>query len=288
MQTSSGVSRTVSLRSADGVVLEATHTPARGPAKVVIVLVPGFSGWSQKPGVARAAAVFAENADVLQVDLRGHGRSQGLTTLADREVLDVDAAVAHARSLGLRYVVTVGFSMGGAAVIRHAALVGEQIHGHRVNNPVDAVVSVSTGDAWYIRDTRPMRRLHWLVLTRFGRLVARRAFHLRIDPKGWTEEPLSPLAAAARLRLPLLVVHGDQDSYLKEKHAYALSEAAGGPTQLWMEHGFGHAEEAADPTLLRRIGAAVPRLAEMSAGLPAEVAADLPVDPTAETVSGND
>jgi pimeloyl-ACP methyl ester carboxylesterase len=274
MQTSSGVTRLVSLRAADGVRLAATLTPSRGTSDVVIVLVPGFSGWSQKPGVARAAAVFAENADVLQVDLRGHGQSEGLTTLADREVLDVDVAVEYARTLGRREVVTVGFSMGGAAVIRHAALVGEEIHGHRVEHQVDAVVSVSTGDAWYIRDTRPMRRLHWLVLTRFGRLVARRAFHVRIDPLGWseaTQEPLSPLDAAARLRLPLLVVHGDADSYLKEKHAYALSEAAGGPVELWMEHGFGHAEEAADPTLLRRIGAAASELAERSVtGLPTD------------------
>ena len=94
---------------------------------------------------------------------------------------------------------TVGFSMGGAAVIRHAALVGEQVHGHPVNHPVDAVVSVSTGSAWYIRDTRPMRRLHFLVLTRLGRLIAREVFHVRIDPKGWTRSRSSPLDAAARL-----------------------------------------------------------------------------------------
>ena len=264
MQTSSGVTRLISLRTADGIRLSATLTPARCGAKLAIVLVPGFSGWSKKPGVARAAAVFAEHADVLQVDLRGHGESDGRTTLADREVFDVDAAVEYARSLGLPHVVTVGFSMGGAAVIRQAALVGEEVHGHVLSHPVDAVVSVSTGDAWYIRDTRPMRRLHWLVLTRIGRLVARKAFHVRIDPNGWTEEPLSPLDAAARLHLPLLVVHGDQDSYLKEKHAYALAEAAAGPVELWMEHGFGHAEEAADPVLLRRIAAALPGLAEMS------------------------
>ncbi len=260
MRTSSSVPPTVSLQAADGVPLAVMHTPARQPSGIAVVLVPGFSGWSQKPGVARAAAILAENADVIQVDLRGHGQSGGRTTLADKEVLDVDAAVAYAWSLGLQEVVTVGFSMGGAAVIRHAALTGEKSHGHTLTHPVKAVVSVSTGSAWYIRDTRPMRRLHWLVLTMPGRLVARRAFRVRIDPNGWSEEPMSPLEAAARLRVPLLVVHGDHDSYLKETHAYALSEAAGGPVELWMEHGFGHAEEAADPLLLRRIGAALPRL----------------------------
>jgi pimeloyl-ACP methyl ester carboxylesterase len=262
MGTQSSVTSSVSLRTADGVRLAATYTPARGTAHVAIVLVPGFSGWSGKPGVARASAVLAEHADVLQVDLRGHGRSGGRSTLADREVFEVDAAVAYMRSLGHEHVVSVGFSMGGAAAIRHAALVGEQVHGLALTNPVDAVVCVSTGSAWYIRDTKPMKRLHFLVLTRLGRVIARDVFRVRIDPKGWSEEPLSPLDAAARLTVPLLVVHGDRDSYLKERHAIALSQAAAGPVELWMESGFGHAEEAADPHLLRRIGATLPRLVE--------------------------
>jgi pimeloyl-ACP methyl ester carboxylesterase len=235
------------------------------------VLIPGFSGWSAKPGVARASAVLAEHADVLQVDLRGHGRSGGRSTLADREVFEVDAGVAYLRSLGHERVVTVGFSMGGAAVIRHAALVGEQVHGHALSHPVDAVVGVSTGSAWYIRDTKPMKRLHLLVLTRLGRVIAREVFRVRIDPKGWGADPLSPLDAAARLTVPLLVVHGDRDSYLKERHAVALSQAAAGPVELWMESGFGHAEEAADPKLLRRIGTSLPRLIELGCSGPVAV-----------------
>jgi pimeloyl-ACP methyl ester carboxylesterase len=264
MRTSSGVTRSVSLETADGVNLAAVHIPSRRPSEIVIVLIPGFSGWSQKPGVARASAVLAEFGDVLQVDLRGHGRSAGLTTLADREVLDVDAAVAYARGLGFPQVVTVGFSMGGAAVLRHAGLVGELVHGHRLEHPSDALVCVSTGSVWYQRDTRSMRRLHWLVLTRLGRMVSRRAFHVRIDPAGWGFEPLSPLAAAARLKVPILLVQGDQDSYVRAEHGYALSEAAAGPVEFWMEQGFGHAEEAAEPALLRRIGASLPGLLRMT------------------------
>jgi pimeloyl-ACP methyl ester carboxylesterase len=274
MRTQSRVTPGVSLTTADGVRLAATHTPARRASGLAIVLVPGFSGWSGKPGVARVTAVLAESADVLQVDLRGHGRSEGRSTLADREVFDVDAAVGYLRSAGHKRIVTVGFSMGGAAVIRHAALVGAQVHGQWLEHQVDAVVCVSTGSAWYIRDTKPMRRLHFLVLTRLGRVIARKVFKVRIDPKGWSEEPLSPLDAAARVTLPLLVVHGDRDSYLKERHAIALSQAAAGPVELWLESGFGHAEEAADPGLLRRIGAALPRLVERGRSTPRAVIDD--------------
>ena len=274
MQTSSGVTSTVSLRTADGLTLRATHIPARprrealvdgaetAPAQVgglVIVLAPGFSEWAQKPGVARAGAVLAEFGDVVQVDLRGHGRSEGYTTLADREVLDVDAAIAYARSMNSTAVVAMGFSMGGATVLRQAALVGEPVHGHVVSASPDALVSISTGTTWYIRDTKPMRRLHWLVLTRLGRRVAKRVFQVRVDPAGWDDAPLSPLEAVQRIRLPLLIVQGDSDAYLKVEHGYALHEAAA-DGELWVERGFGHAEEAADPALLRRIGAALPGL----------------------------
>jgi pimeloyl-ACP methyl ester carboxylesterase len=244
------------------VALWAGHTPSRGRSALAIVLVPGFSGWSQKPGVRRVVAGLAQDADVIQVDLRGHGRSKGLSTLSDREVLDVDAAVAYARNRGYRRVITVGFSMGGSAVLRHAALVGEQVHGYDVRCPVDAVVTVSTGSAWYINDTKPMRRLHFLVLTRIGRLIARCGFKVRVDPKGWRQDPLSPLEAAKRVRVPRLVVHGDSDTYLTIAHGKALGEVAGGPVQLWLEAGFGHAEEAATPELLARISAALPALTD--------------------------
>ena len=40
----------------------------------------------------------------------------------DREVLDLEAAVGWARTLGYQRVATVGFSMGGAVAVRHAAL----------------------------------------------------------------------------------------------------------------------------------------------------------------------
>jgi pimeloyl-ACP methyl ester carboxylesterase len=148
-------------------------------------------------------------------------------------------------------------------VLRHAALVGERLDGHAVVERVDAVVCVSTGTDWDMRDTRLMRWMRWLTVTRPGRLVARAAYQVRIDPAGWGGQPLSPLKAAALLRVPLLVVQGDRDAYVREEHAHLLAGAAreaGTDVQLWVEHGFGHAEEGASPALLRRIGAALPAM----------------------------
>lgn len=234
------------LCTADGVRLRAR---VEGAGSTWLVVAHGFSGSSDGPAVRRITARLARRATVLSYDARGHGRSGGLSTLGDREVLDVDAAVAHARASGARRVATVGFSMGAAAVVRHASGVA----GYGLRERPDAVVAVSGTGPWSTRATatRAMRRLHLLVETRAGRLVARTALRTRVDPRGWAVPPLPPAACVADVPVPLLVVHGDADGYFGPEHPAALARA-GAP--LWLEPGMGHAEAGTTPALLDRIG----------------------------------
>lgn len=236
------------LRASDGVRISAHHDP--GPdSDLVYVAAHGFTGSWRTPAMRRVAAVLAQTGGVVTFDFRGHGRSGGASTVGDQEILDVEAAVAWARSLGYRRIATIGFSMGAACVVRHAAAY-----------PADdlvGVAAVSGPSRWYYRGTVPMRRLHWVVERRLGRLVSRLALHTRVSAAGWPDPlPESPTDAAARLApVPLLVVHGDADRYFPLEHAHALHTAAGPTGELWVEPGFGHAENAASDELLRRIGA---------------------------------
>ncbi|MFG2194692.1 alpha/beta hydrolase [Streptomyces sp. NPDC048639] len=91
-------------------------------AGLAIVVAHGFTGSLHRPALQRAARTFGRHAAVITFSFRGHGRSGGRSTVGDREVLDLAAAVRWARSLGHTRVATVGFSMGGSVVIRHAAL----------------------------------------------------------------------------------------------------------------------------------------------------------------------
>ena len=61
--------------------------------------------------------------------------------------------------------------------------------------------------------------------------------------------------------VPLLVVHGDQDPYFPLDHPRMLAAAAWpeGAAELWIEHGMGHAENAAAEPLLARIGGWITR-----------------------------
>lgn len=253
---------TAALLTADGERLRTRLLP--GPGRTCVVLAHGFSGSLDKPALRRVAAGLACHASVLAYDARGHGGSTGRTTLGDREVLDVDAAVAAARAAGFARVVTCGWSMGGSAVVRHAALRGSLVAGHELASPPDAVACVSGTAAWSTRATAtaPMRRLHLLVETRVGRAFAARVMRTRIAPDTWAVPPLSPLEVVSGVApLPLLLVHGDRDGYFAVSHARDLAAAAGDPVELWIEPGFAHAESGAGPALLERLGARLVTLA---------------------------
>lgn len=244
--------KTIQVRTADGVRLVGMHITAdRDERDLAIVLAHGLTVTVARPRVQLVAARFARTADVVMVDFRGHGRSEGGTTAGDLEVLDVDATVRWAREAGYRQVATVGFSMGGAVVLRHAAL-SPSTTGLAPVEPVDAVASVSAPSRWFVRDTVPMRRVHWLLETPTGRWVAEKALRTRVGG-GWSVPPEWPVVVAGRIApTPLLIVQGDRDPYFGVEHGRALVAAAPG-AEYWELAGFGHAEGALTPELVDRI-----------------------------------
>jgi pimeloyl-ACP methyl ester carboxylesterase len=229
--------------TSDGVPIDAAHLPR--DSELAIVLAHGFTLSWQHGHVWRVANRFNRLAGVVTFDFRGHGRSGGLSTMGDLEIRDLDVAVAYARELGYQRIAVVGFSMGASIVVRYAGLVGG----------VDAAVSVSGPGRWYYRGTAPMRRVHWAVERRAGRLVTRTLLKTRVSPVPWNPVPVPPAEAAARVApIPFLVVHGDQDEYFPVEHAHQLYDAAQQPKELWVVPGFGHAESGASNSLVDRIG----------------------------------
>jgi pimeloyl-ACP methyl ester carboxylesterase len=239
------------LATSDGVAISAVHVP--GSADLCLVVVHGFTGGWRQERVQRVIARLSAFGGVVAIDMRGHGRSGGATTVGDEEIHDVAAAVEWARELGYERVVAVGFSLGGAVVLRESALMADG------PGRVDGVVSVSAPAFWYYRGTRIMRVAHFMVETRPGRLIMR-AGGTRISARGWAEpHPVAPAEAAGMLSgIPLLVVHGDVDHFFPLEHPRAIHEAAlrsGVRTDLWIEPGFGHAESSVSTEILDRIGA---------------------------------
>lgn len=239
------------LTSADGVQISALHVP--GNLAVAFVVVHGFTGNWREERVLKVIAALAQYGGVVAIDMRGHGRSSGRTSMGDTEVFDVEAAIEWARELGYERVVLVGFSMGGAVVLRAGALgrAGE------LRQHADAVVSVSAPAFWYYRGTRMTNLVHTLILTPVGRAVLR-ARGVRVTSKEWTPPlPMAPHEAAGQLQsIPLLIVHGDVDHYFPLEHPRAIEASArakGVDVTTWIEPGFAHAESAITSDCLARI-----------------------------------
>ena len=255
---------TAELRSRDGVRIVA-ETIGDGP--VTFVIAHGITGHRQREGVQRITGWLSQYGRVVAFDQRGHGESSGVCTLGYREPMDLDAAIAWARTLSDAPVVTIGFSMGASVVIRHAALATDPAAAPPIDREIvveqvpDATVIVSGVGQWFFRGTKIMDRLFRLTATPWGRF-ALRGQGVRISVRDWDgpdapadRQPMSPTACAAAIRHPLLIVHGTHDHYFAEEHAERVFAAASGNTRaaLWVEQGMGHAERATTQDLVDRI-----------------------------------
>jgi pimeloyl-ACP methyl ester carboxylesterase len=232
--------------TADGVELAGLCCRApsgAGSDAASFVVAHGFTHDTSAPSTRRVISRLASYGPVVALDFRGHGRSGGRSSVGRDETADLDAAVGLVRPLTAGPVVVVGFSMGGAVALRHAAV------GAR---PPDAVVSVSAPSRWYIRHTGPMRRVHWMLEHPVGPAVGR-ALGVRLG-EPWATVPPTPLELMHLIApRPLLLVHGDADPYFPTAEALSLHRAAGAHGELWIEPGMGHAETATSPALVDRI-----------------------------------
>jgi pimeloyl-ACP methyl ester carboxylesterase len=241
------------VRTSDGVRIAGTRLKgvergwgvpddAGGPA---VVLAHGLMGWHRKPRFARFGELLASRFAVYAFDFRGHASSGGVCDYGGREIHDVEAVVAKARVDGHARVVTVGVSMGGIAVLRHAGIIGG----------IDAVVSISSLAYWDWHggaQPRAARAMRARTATASGRRMLR-AWGVRL-PETW-ETPASPEEVVSLIApAPVVFVHGRNDHMFGVDHAMRLYEAANEPKRLLLGSRFGHAEDGLTPAFGDRIG----------------------------------
>lgn len=220
------------LTTSDGLRLLARTWRPEHPGSTTVVVVPGFTGSKDNDEVVAVARGLVDAGfRVLAYDARGHHGSAGLCTLGDDEQFDVAAAVAAAREVSER-VVTVGASMGGIAVLRHAS----------TDPDLDGVVTVSSPAQWKLPRTLKAGLAALLTRTRMGRSLAARHLGVRIDP-AWNSPP-EPSEVAGLIRAPMAVIHGAADRMIPLSEAHRLVQGAGGPTRLDIVSGMGHAFDA--------------------------------------------
>lgn len=206
------------LRTGDGIILKAWYTP---PANGVILLAAhGYKGHR----MADVHAFFARNGyGVISWDARASGESGGdLCTLGYLEKADVQAALDFAlRQEGVRHIGGYGQSMGAATIILAAA-------------DMPGIEAVVADSAFLSAEQMLESVVGYPVLRPAIRFFAERE-------SGVALQQIRPVAVIARISpRPVLIIQGEQDTYVPAESASQLYAAAGEPRSFWIGPGMGH------------------------------------------------
>jgi pimeloyl-ACP methyl ester carboxylesterase len=234
--------RQVGFRSADGLELRAWWTPRQGSPRAAL-LVHGWGADKSSLYVIETARVYHEAGfNVLMLDLRAHGKSEGeRVTLGYREVRDVQAALMWLEGCGFapEKVVLHGWSMGGASILRAAPQTG-----------VAAVVE----EAAYA-DLPPLLRERLPEASGLpaffnpGILLMGSLF-LGIDP--WAVRPGKEAGEISEEGVPFMIIHSRADAVVPFANAESLA-AAYPKAEFWALEGYDHVEAYTHPQYGERL-----------------------------------
>ena len=226
----------VELHAADGTELFAWFLPARGKAQGTVLYLHG-NGQNISTQFANVAWMPAAGFNVLALDYRGYGGSQGTPSLAGAQ-LDIDAAMTALLArpdVDPGRIAVFGQSLGGALAIYYVA------HSRYRDNVKALVVDSAFSDYERIGQEKLAAAIVTWPFQWFASLT--------IDNR------YSPEAAVRLLSpVPLLLIHGDADTLVPLHHSQRLYELAGYPKQLWVVPGAGHIQAVKEKEVRRRLG----------------------------------
>jgi uncharacterized protein len=204
----------------DGVLLQGWLFRGSGARRGLIVYLHGV-GDNRSSGVGIARRFVPQGYDVLVYDSRAHGDSEGDgCTYGFYEKRDVSRALDAARADD---AVLFGSSMG-AAVALLAASEDPRIRGVIAQSPFSDLETAA-------RERAPWVATRAEIAEAFG--IAERRGRFRVAE-------VSPRLAAARIRVPVLVIHGEQDRETPPAHSQRIYEALAGPRRLLLVLGRDH------------------------------------------------
>jgi pimeloyl-ACP methyl ester carboxylesterase len=237
--------------TSDGVRLHTVSLSGPPECAATVVIAPGFGHWHRHSKLIEFATALSAHANVVVVELRGHGDSEGVSTLGSVESIDVAAAVAAVPTD--QVLVLVGVSLGAAASLVYAGTASER----GVRKP-DAVVSIS-GPGWWTPE-RPRQGVARLLraassgISRGGMRLLMRVRLVDVAGLAWCD-PIDVVANIAPT--PLLLVHDPADWYFGADQVEALAARGGDTVTVWWRPGTGHASDLFDDVLYAPIAADV-------------------------------
>ena len=222
----------------DGFTLRGCYLKASAPRKGVILfgLEFGSNRWSCQP---YCAALLAAGYDVFAYEPRNQGDSdkdpnyEPLQWVTDRDLADMKAAIkyllaradAHPTGIGV-----FGISKGGSTALVAAA------SDRRVRCvATDGAYATYTTMVPYMRKFIKIYSTRTWIQNRIPAWLYGAVGGVGVNRVARTRGVAYPSVekAAAKLRQPLLMIHGEGDTYIKIEMAKALFDRVRGPKELW-------------------------------------------------------
>jgi len=231
----------VEFKAADGTALFAWFLPARGEPRASVLYLHG-NAENISTHFANVAWMPAAGFNVLALDYRGYGGSEGAPTLEGVQ-LDIDAAM---RTLLARpdvdpaRIIIFGQSLGGALAIHYAA------HSeYRANVRAIVIDSAFSDYRRIVKDKAASFFLTWPFQWLLPQTV---------------DNDFSPAASVHAVSpIPLLFIHGERDSVVPLEHSKRLYARAAQPKEIWVVPDAGHIQAVKNKDIRKRLAAFLQR-----------------------------
>ncbi|WP_456278435.1 alpha/beta hydrolase [Bacillus sp. AK128] len=222
---------TVEIKSADGLLLKGRFLKNENSNGKAVILAHGYRGNSeQMPGITKY--YYDLGYDVLKPDARGHGMSEGDYIgygWHDRKdyVSWVNLLINEKKETA---IFLHGFSMGAATVLMTS--------GEELPSEVKGIIADSGYTSVKDELSHQLRYLYRLpafpimevtsIVTKFR--------------AGYTFEEASAVNSVKKNKLPLFIIHGDEDKLVPTEMADEIYSVAVSEKELWIVPGAGHTE----------------------------------------------
>lgn len=224
------VKKEVVISSVDGLKLSGAAIELYPDSKRWIIIVHGYTG-SRAVSTQFIDIFTDEGYNVLLIDQRRHGQSEGrYTTYGFYEKYDVQTWVnwlveQHGKDteIGLH-----GQSLGGGTVLEYLSIAAPQ-------------VKLVIADCPY-SDLTDLMKYQITKLNKVPSVPFFRWVHNRIRKKaGFSFEQVSPIRSVRESHLPVMFIHGTNDTYVPTRMSQEMYDVKPGPKRLVLIDGAIHA-----------------------------------------------
>jgi fermentation-respiration switch protein FrsA (DUF1100 family) len=219
----------ITVETFDGLKLSCWFVRQKKKARGTVIYLHGV-GDCKIDGVDFARFLYSKGFNIFLYDSREHGESEGYyCTYGFYEKHDVSAVISYLQSrkdVKIGKIGLFGTSMGGAVAIQAAAI------DHRIN-AIIAEGSYTALRIVFVDYQKRIIKLPWHFLRNIALMQSQKLANFKA-------RLVAPIEDVKRVHVPVLIVHGKKDSFIKSDYSKMLYNAANEPKKLLLINNAGH------------------------------------------------